>query len=142
MEVDADEHVASRVQTRELLEPFDRDDRAGGVVDRLDQPGVMHLPRVVEAVEVDVDQRWIAGVRLAQHERRARHDPPIAAETFGHPLHEDGLAGAEWSDETDDRARTERPREIAADRARRLRTAGQVHYGRAGSGRASWHRER
>src|SRR5262245_40116673 len=109
---------------RQLLCPLDREH---AVSSDLVEAEIEHLARIVEAIEIDVEQRQAAAaIFLDERERRAAHLVRRDAEALREPLHERRLPCAEIAVEQHDVARPERAGETATY-VSGLRFAGRCH---------------
>src|SRR4029079_5403137 len=113
--IDADELDAQPVVGQELRDgvaPLD-EQHALAVLELVERQ-VDHVLLPVEAVEVDVRERYTAGYVLAHQRERRRGDVLGRAEPRGDPLHERRLAGAELAGQQEDIARPKERRERSA----------------------------
>src|SRR5215813_2468640 len=116
----------ARDRPRQLLRPLDRQH---ALHPKLFQAKIVDLSRIVETVQIDVNERDApAAILLHQGEGRTAHLFGRDAQTFGQTAYERGLPSAEIADEQHDGARLERRCQLPPDLAcLRFRLSGDGH---------------
>jgi hypothetical protein len=85
---------------RQLVGPLDRDHRS---IPKLLEAEFVDFSRIVQAIEIDVQQRYSpAPVLLNQRESRAADVSRRRAKTFREAAHEGRFAGPEIAEQKDD----------------------------------------
>ena len=103
----------ARDRPRQLLRPLDRQH---ALDPELFQAKIVDLSRIVETVQIDVNERDApATILLHQGEGRTAHIFGRDAQTLGQTAYERGLPSAEIADEQNDGAGLERGCELPPD---------------------------